>query len=144
MVYQTWHNIGFHSPQNCTVQPLRVNIWTVLCLLCFVMVKYWPIYPYEIFTDYIIETAAIVPMSGPAKKSKSMWVTGSGVGVTKVPFVKFSVSKNFVLSKVPLRLFESHSYLTDATAAKLRRHLPNINVIFKANMCFDNAGKFGK
>ena len=53
-----------------------------------------------------------------------------GVGVTKAPFVNFSVSKIFVLAKVPLTLFESHLYLTGATAAELRRHLSNINAIF--------------
>ena len=50
-----------------------------------------------------------------------------GVGVTKAPFANFSVSKIFDLAKVPLKLFESHLYLTGATAAELRRHLPNIN-----------------
>ena len=53
-----------------------------------------------------------------------------GMGVTKAPFVNFSVSKMFVLAKVPLRLFESHLYSTGATAAELRRHLSNINAIF--------------
>ena len=52
------------------------------------------------------------------------------MGVTKAPFVNFSVSKIFVVAKVPLRLFESHVYLTGATAAELRRHLSNINAIF--------------
>ena len=56
----------------------------------------------------------------------------SGVGVTKAPFVNFSVSKILDLSKVPLKSFESHSYLTGATAAELRRHLSNINVIFNS------------
>ena len=55
---------------------------------------------------------------------------GTGMGVTKAPFVNFSVSKIFVVAKVPLRLFESHLYLTGATAAELRRHLSNINAIF--------------
>ena len=54
----------------------------------------------------------------------------SGVGVTKAPFVNFSVSKIFDLARVLLRLFDSHLYLTGATAAELRRHLSNINVIF--------------
>ena len=36
-----------------------------------------------------------------------------GVGVTKVPFVNFSVSKIFDLAKVPVTFFKSHSYLTD-------------------------------
>ena len=54
----------------------------------------------------------------------------SGVGVTKAPFINFSVSKIFDLAKLLLRLFESHLYLTGATAAELRRHLSNINMIF--------------
>ena len=59
-------------------------------------------------------------------------VDGPGVGVTKAPFVNFSVSKIFDLIKVPLRLFKSHSYLTGATAAELRRHPSNINMIFNS------------
>ena len=54
----------------------------------------------------------------------------SGVGVTKAPFVNFSVSKIFDLSKVLVAFVESLSYLTGITAAELRRYLPNINVIF--------------
>ena len=49
-----------------------------------------------------------------------------GVWVTKVLFVNFSVSKIFDLAKVPVRFFESHSYLTDVTTAKLRWHLCSI------------------
>ena len=45
------------------------------------------------------------------------WLASVGVGVTKDPFVDCSVSEIFELAKVPLRLLESHSYLTDATAA---------------------------
>ena len=41
----------------------------------------------------------------------------SGVGVTKAPFVDFPVSKIFDLTKVPVRLFVSHSYLTGVTTA---------------------------
>ena len=52
-----------------------------------------------------------------------------GMGVTKVPFVNFSVSRIFDLVKVPLRLFGSHLYLIGAAAAELRQHLSNINVI---------------
>ena len=54
----------------------------------------------------------------------------SGVGVTKAPFVNFSISKNSDLTKVPVRFFESHSYLSAVTAAELRRHLSDINEIF--------------
>ena len=43
---------------------------------------------------------------------------GSGMGVTKAPFVNFSWSKIFDLAKVPIRFFKSHSYLS------------NINVLF--------------
>ena len=55
-----------------------------------------------------------------------------GVGVTKAPFVNFSVSRIFDLVKAPVRLFKSHSYLTGTTAAELRRHLSNINMIFNS------------
>ena len=60
-----------------------------------------------------------------------MW-RWTGVGVTKAPFANFSVSKIFDLAKVPVRFLESHSYLTGVTAAELRRHQPNINVIFNS------------
>ena len=56
--------------------------------------------------------------------------TKPGVGVTKAPFLNFSVSKIFDLAKVPVRLFASHSYLTGVTAAELRQHLSNMNMIF--------------
>ena len=55
-----------------------------------------------------------------------------GVGVTKAPFVNFSVSRIFDLAKVPVRLFASHSYLTGVTAAELRQHLSNMNVIYNS------------
>ena len=67
-----------------------------------------------------------------------------GVRVTKAQFVNFSVSKIFDLSKVHLKLFESHLYLTGATAAELRRHLPNINVIFNSKRVFWQCWKFRK
>ena len=43
----------------------------------------------------------------------------SGVGVTKAPFVNFSVSKIFDIAKVPVKFFESLAYLTGITAAEL-------------------------
>ena len=55
-----------------------------------------------------------------------------GVGVTKATFVNFSVCKIFDLAKVPLKVFESHSYLTGVTAAELRQHLSNMNLIFNS------------
>ena len=60
-----------------------------------------------------------------------LW-TSFGVGVTKAPFVNFSVNKIFDLAEVPLSFFKSHLYLTGATAAELRRRLSNIHVIFKS------------
>ena len=55
-----------------------------------------------------------------------------GVGVTKAPFANFSISKILDVAKVPVRFPESHSYLAGVTAAELRQHLPNINVIFNS------------
>ena len=60
----------------------------------------------------------------------STTLAGPGVGLTKAPFVNFSVSKIFDLAEVPVRLFVSHSYLTGVTAAELRQHLSNMNMIF--------------
>ena len=44
--------------------------------------------------------------------------------------VNFFVSKIFDLAKVHVRLFQSHSYLTGATATELRWHLSSMNLIF--------------
>ena len=86
------------------------------------------------FDDVIMLTRGhmlrVVPSSKRVYDSSCNLCHRSGMGVTKTPFVNFSVSKIFVLAKVPLRLFESHLYLTGATAAQLRRHLSNINEIF--------------
>ena len=57
--------------------------------------------------------------------------TSPGVGVTKAPFVNFSISKIFDPAKVPVILFASHSYLIGVTAAELRQHLSNMNMIFQ-------------
>ena len=53
------------------------------------------------------------------------------VGVTKPPFVNFSISKIFDPVKLPVRLFASHSYLTGVTAAELQ-HLSNMNAIYNS------------
>ena len=53
-------------------------------------------------------------------------------GVTNVPCVNFSVNKIFDLAKLPVTFFKSHSYLTGVIAAELRRHLPNMNVVFNS------------
>ena len=56
------------------------------------------------------------------------WGWGGGGSITD-PLVNFSISKIFDLTNVLLRVFQSHLYLTGATAAELRLHLSNINVI---------------
>ena len=55
-----------------------------------------------------------------------------GVGVTKALFVNFSLSKMIDLAQVPVTFFESHSYFTGVTAAELRQHLSNMNMIFNS------------
>ena len=55
---------------------------------------------------------------------------GPGVGVTKAQFVNFSILGTILIfQNYNMISFESDSYLTDVTAAQLRRHLPNINLI---------------
>ena len=56
--------------------------------------------------------------------------TGPGAGITKAPFVNFSVGI-FRIYKSLFRFFESRSYLTSVDAAKLRRHLTDMSVIFQ-------------
>ena len=65
---------------------------------------------------------------------KQIWWSGSraGAGVTNVPFINFSECKIFDLAKEPVRFFGTHLYLTGVTAAQLRRHLSNINVILNS------------
>ena len=77
-------------------------------------------------------------------KIGTQWHSAPGVGVTKAPFVNFSVSKILVLPKVPFKLCESHLYLTGATAAELRRHLSNINVLFNSWRVFWQCRNFRK
>ena len=54
------------------------------------------------------------------------------LGRGKAPFVNFSVSKIFDLSKIPVGFFASHSYLTGVTEAEPRQYPSNINVIFNS------------
>ena len=65
-------------------------------------------------------------------QSGALYRGSSGVGVTKTPLVDLSVKTYSDLATVAFRFFESYSYLTAVTAAKLRRHLSIINVIFKS------------
>ena len=52
-----------------------------------------------------------------------------GWGLLRIRSLIYPQGKNW-FCKVPVRLFESLSYLTGVTAAELRRHLLNMNVIF--------------
>ena len=65
-----------------------------------------------------------------------------GVGVTKALFFNFSISKIFHLSKVTVKMVESHLYLTGVTTDELRWHLTNINVIFNSYNVLDDAENF--
>ena len=56
----------------------------------------------------------------------------SAVGVTKDLFVNFSVSRILDMAKIHVKFFESLPLLTGVTAAQLRWHLPNVNVIFNS------------
>ena len=44
-------------------------------------------------------------------------ITGLRVGVTKAPFINFSIRDLLGLARVPVRCFESHSYLTGVIVA---------------------------
>ena len=59
------------------------------------------------------------------------------MGVTKAPFVNLSVNQFYYLANIPVRFFDSHSYLTGVTTAQLHWHLSNINMILD-NVCFDD------
>ena len=68
-----------------------------------------------------------------------------GCGLIKCCF--FSVNKIFNLAKVPIRFFESHSYLTVVPATVLRWHLSNISMTFnRTHVCLTmlkNSGNNG-
>ena len=83
---------------------------------------------------HVVISALLKKVNGFRQRYNSvpLWCNRSGAGVTKAPFANFSVSEIFDLAKVPVRFPESHSYLTGVTAAELRQHLPNINVIFNS------------
>ena len=76
--------------------------------------------------------------------SSSWGCAWPGVGVTEALFVNSSVSKIFNEAKVPLRIFESHLYLTGATAAQLQWHLSNINVTLNSWHLFWQCLRFRK
>ena len=107
------------SPATMRWSYMMYTYWKLVYLL-----EDWPLMCREL--SYLSLTRSISWLLMP-------WLlTSPGVGVTKAPFVSFSVNKIFDLAKVPFRLSKSHLYLTGATTAELRRHLSNINVIFKS------------
>ena len=69
-------------------------------------------------------------------QTESICFYGTGVGFTNASFVNFFVREIFVPAKEPARLFESYSYLIGATAAQLRCHLSNMNLIFSRKQVF--------
>ena len=52
--------------------------------------------------------------------NQQWFMKGPGVGVTKNPFVNFSISNIHDLAKVPVIFSYSHLYLTSVTRAELR------------------------
>ena len=54
----------------------------------------------------------------------------SGVGVTNIPFLNFSISDTSDFVKVLFRSLELHSDFTGVIATMLQWHLSNMDVIF--------------
>ena len=67
-----------------------------------------------------------------------------GVGGNNAPFANLSVSKIFDPVKVLFMIFASHVYLNGVTAAELRRHLSNMNLIFNSQHIFWRCWKIRK
>ena len=65
------------------------------------------------------------------------------VAVTKHPSVNFSVAENLDFTNGQFRSFETRSYLAGVTAAQLRRHQSNMNVILN-KLRLSNSGRNGK
>ena len=65
----------------------------------------------------------------------------SAAWLLKIRPLIFSARDVFDFSKVPVRSFESHSYLSGVAAAILQWHLTNMNVIIKHNQRFYISGK---
>ena len=71
-------------------------------------------------------------------------ITRSGIGVTEALSAILCVSDFSDSAKVTVRSFESHSYLTCVTSAKLWWPPSNMNMIFNEWPLFDNSEKFAK
>ena len=59
-----------------------------------------------------------------------------GLGVTKAPFVNFSVKWIFDFAKISVKFFESLSYVMGITTVELWWNLSNMNVIFNRHPVF--------
>ena len=70
-----------------------------------------------------------------------MAVIFSRGGVTKVPFINFSVSKIFDPTKVSVRFFASHSYLTGVSCGDTCQIWTQYLIV---NMYFGDAENLGK
>ena len=78
----------------------------------------------ELASQFAVQSSASIGWQ-QCRTSLALCVNPPEVGVTKAPFVNFSVRKIFNPAKAHVRIFKSHPYLTDVTQAKLQRHLPN-------------------
>ena len=100
-------------------QPIQTNHqWGLVAFTCWQFHKMCSIYLSWIWVWILpisFKITAIFP-SSPFLHQNELEME-SRVGVTKALFANFSVSKIFDLAKVPVRFFESHSYLTGVTAA---------------------------
>ena len=70
--------------------------------------------------------------------------TKPGVGVTKSPFIKFSVMEKIDFAKLFVGFFKSHSSMTGVIAGQLQGHLSNTNVIGNSQRVFWQRWKVGK
>ena len=120
-----WHRV------QCTVNEIHFSITSlILLLLSFwfhntsIIIKWMYVQNKHLWHGWVITPRSTWGCSYLSTCKRP------GMGVTKAPFVNFSVSKMFDLAKVPAILFTSHSYLTGVTAAELRQYLSNMNMIF--------------
>ena len=75
-------------------------------------------------------------------KTSLYWVAPRGV-VTKAHLINFFVKRMLAFVTLPVRCFDSLSYLVGVTAAVLWWHLSYIDVVYN-NLCFHNPENVGK
>ena len=86
------------------------------------------------FDDVIMDSENLVArmqflpsLFGPMQLFKASYM---GWGLLKLCSLISPLEKFSILQKYIFKFFESHSYLIGGTAAELRQHRPNMNVIF--------------